>query len=91
MQGFLHCVWSPRMPYSVAEKGGGEKKKKVGNPIGDPVRGQDAPINQPSGVTGPVKLKRMTGLQDCSRLVNKVSHKNLIHDIINQHTRDSPN
>ncbi len=28
MQGFLHCVWSPRMPYSVAEKGGGEKKKK---------------------------------------------------------------
>ncbi len=49
MQGFLHCVWSPRMPYSVVEKGGGgkkKKKKKVGNPIGDPVRGRDAPINR---------------------------------------------
>ncbi len=44
MQGFLHCVWSPRMPYSVAEKGGGKKKKKVGKPIGDPVRGRDAPM-----------------------------------------------
>ncbi len=33
------------MPYSVAEKGGEKKKrKKVGNPIGDPVRGRDAPI-----------------------------------------------
>ncbi len=48
MQGFLHCVWSPRMPYPAAEKGGGggekKKKKKVGKPIGDPVRGRDAPI-----------------------------------------------
>ncbi len=31
------------MPFSAAEKG--EKKKKVGNPNGDPVRGRDAPIN----------------------------------------------
>ncbi len=44
MQGFLHCVWSPRMPYSAAEKGGEKTKtkKKVSKPIGDPVR--DVPI-----------------------------------------------
>ncbi len=35
MQGFLYCVWSPRMPYSAAV--GGEKK--VGKPIADIVRG----------------------------------------------------
>ncbi len=28
MQGFLHCVWSRRMPYSAAEDGGEKKKKK---------------------------------------------------------------
>ncbi len=45
MQGFHHCVWSLRMAYSAAEKGGGgEKQKKVGKPIGDPVRERDAPI-----------------------------------------------
>ncbi len=40
MQGFLHCVWPPEIPFSAAEKG---EKKKVGNPNGDPVRGRDAP------------------------------------------------
>ena len=30
MQGFLHCVWPLKMPYSAAEV----KKKKVGRPIG---------------------------------------------------------
>ncbi len=40
MQGFLHCVWSQRMPYPAAKDG----EKKVGMPIADPVRGQDAPI-----------------------------------------------
>ncbi len=33
MQGFLHCVWSPRMPFSVAEKGGEKKKKKSATPL----------------------------------------------------------
>ena len=28
MQGFLHCVWSPRMPYLAVEGNRGEKKKK---------------------------------------------------------------
>ncbi len=32
------------MPFSAAEGGGEKEKKKVGNPIGDPVRGRDAPI-----------------------------------------------
>ncbi len=32
------------MPFSAAE-GGEKKKKKVGNPNGDPVRGRDAPMN----------------------------------------------
>ena len=45
MQGFLHCVWSLRMPYSAAEGGGENKRKrKLSKPIGDPVRGRDAPI-----------------------------------------------
>ncbi len=45
MQGFLHCVWSPRMPYSVAEKGGEKKKKKSATPLGIP-SGRDAPMRK---------------------------------------------
>ncbi len=49
MQGFFHRVWSPRMPYSAAEKGG-KKTQKVGKATGDPVRGRDAPITSPEPV-----------------------------------------
>ncbi len=30
--GFLHCVWPPEMPFSVAEGNRGEKKKKSRQP-----------------------------------------------------------
>ncbi len=37
MQDFLHCVWSPRMPYSAAEDGEKKKKKKKSSsPLGIP-------------------------------------------------------
>ncbi len=48
MQGFLHFVWPPEMAYLAAE---GEKKKKVGKPIGYPVRGRDAPISFFTGLS----------------------------------------
>ncbi len=42
------------MAYLAAE--GEKKKKKVGNPIGDPVKGRDAPTNQSESVPGTITL-----------------------------------
>ncbi len=60
MQGFLRCVWSPRMPYSAAEKG---EKKKSACPVGIPSE-DELPYKDP--VTIPLNLV-MTPLVDSKK------------------------